>query len=96
MTYMKLIQGQINARGFIMNGKHKFKLKKDEILSTTYCREGGHVTHILCYKPNVEPNKRWILWSVGEDDSLEKVAQGPNPLKLEDKIDYIKAIKDRH
>ena len=38
----------------------------------------------------------WILWSVEDDGTLKKVAQGSNPLKLEDKIDYIKAIKDAH
>ena len=37
----------------------------------------------------------WILWSVGEDGTLTKVAQGANPLILENKIDYIKAIKDK-
>lgn len=72
----------------------KFKIKKDEILYTKYSKENGPITHILCKKINVEPNKMWILWSVEDDGTLKKVAQGSNPLKLEDKIDYIKAIKD--
>ena len=76
--------------------KHNFKIGKDEILHTLYSRENGSVTHVLCKKMNVEPNKMWILWSVENDGTLKKVAQGANPLKLEDKIDYIKAIKDAH
>ena len=76
--------------------KYNFKIGKDEILHTRYSRENGLVTHILCKKMNVEPNKMWILWSVENDGTLKKVAQGANPLKLEDKIDYIKAIKDAH
>lgn len=78
-----------------MDNKYKFKIKKDEILHTLYSRENGPTTHILCKKLNVEPNKMWILWSVEEDGTLTKVAQGANPLILENKIDYIKAIKDR-
>jgi hypothetical protein len=79
-----------------MNQNSKFKIGKDEILYTQYSKENDLVTHILCKKINVEPNKMWILWSVEEDGTLNKVAQGANPLKLEDKIDYIKAIKDAH
>lgn len=72
----------------------ELKINKDEILHTQYKRENGLVTHIMCKKINVDPNKMWILWSVENDGTLKKVAQGANPLKLEDKIDYIKAIKD--
>lgn len=77
-----------------MSQNNVFKIGKDEILHTQYSKENGPVTHILCKKHNVESNKMWILWSVEEDGTLKKVAQGANPLKLEDKIDYIKAIKD--
>ena len=77
-----------------MDKKNAFKIGKDEILHTQYSKENGPITHILCKKRNVEPNKMWILWSVEDDGTLKKVAQGSNPLKLEDKIDYIKAIKD--
>lgn len=77
-----------------MNQNNVFKINKDEILHTQYSKENGLVTHILCKKRNMESNKMWILWSVENDGTLKKVAQGANPLKLEDKIDYIKAIKD--
>lgn len=79
-----------------MNKSSEFKIRKDEILYTQYSKENDLVTHILCKKINVEPNKMWILWSVEKDGTLNKVAQGSNPLKLEEKIDYIKAIKDAH
>ena len=72
-----------------------FKIKKDEVLHTRYSRQDGPVTHILCKKINAPPNKMWVLWSVADDGNLTKVAQGDNPLVLENKIDYIKAIKDR-
>ena len=75
---------------------YEFKIGKDEILHTRYSNENGSITHILCKKCNVETNKMWILWSVEDDGTLKKLAQGSNPLKLEDKIDYIKAIKDVH
>jgi hypothetical protein len=79
-----------------MNKQQNFKIKKDEILCTQYSRQDSSVTHILCRKINSEPDKMWILWSVETDGSLKKVAQGSNPLKLEDKIDYIKAVKDTY
>lgn len=72
------------------------KINKDEVLYTTYIKENGDITHVLCKKMNVEPNKMWILWAIESDGSLKKVAQGASPLKLEDKIDYIKAIKDKY
>lgn len=71
-----------------------FKINKDDILYTRYSSGDNRVTHILCKKLNTDINKMWILWSVESDGSLIKVAQGANPLKLEDKIDYIKAVKD--
>lgn len=77
-----------------MKQNNIFKVNKDEKLYTTYSGENGIITHIICKKVNAEPNKMWILWSVESDGSLKKIAQGANPLKLEDKIDYIKAIKD--
>ena len=92
---MKLILEIINVQGVMMNKQQKFKIKKDEILCTQYSRQDGNVTHILCRKINAEPDKMWILWSVEEDGSLKKVAQGANPLQLENKIDYIKEIKDK-
>lgn len=73
-----------------------YKINKDEILYTKYSRDNGLTTHIICKKLNTDPNKMWILWSIEDDGSLKKVAQGSNPLKLEDKIDYIKAIKDNY
>jgi hypothetical protein len=79
-----------------MNNNYNFKIAKDEILHTRYSNGDDKITHILCKKINAEPNKMWILWSVENDGTLKKVAQGANPLKLEDKIDYIKAIKDAH
>ena len=92
---MKYLLAQINVQEVLMKNCN-YKIGKDEILYTQYSRENGIVTHILCKKRNAEPNKMWILWSVEEDGTLNKVAQGANPLKLEDKIDYIKAIKDAH
>jgi hypothetical protein len=71
----------------------EFDIGKDEIIYTRYRTEDGPITHILCKKLNVEPNKMWILLSVENDGTLKKIAQGSNPLKLEDKIDYIKSIK---
>ena len=79
-----------------MSNQNTFKIGKDETLYAQYRKEDGEVTHILCKKMNVEPNKMWILWSVEKDGSLKKVAQGSNPLKLEDKIDYIKTAKDNY
>ena len=79
-----------------MGKEVKFKTNKDEVLYTVYHNEQGDTTHILCKKYNTEPNKMWVLWSVNEDGTLKKVVQGANPLKLEDKIDYIKAIKDNY
>ena len=77
-----------------MNTVDYLKLKKDESLYTRYINSDGITTHILWKKVNVESDKMWILWSIEKDGSLQKVAQGSNPLKLEDKIDYIKAAKD--
>ena len=77
-----------------MKHDKQFKIKKDEELYVKYARSDSVITHILCKKSNTEPNKMWILWSIESDGSLKKIAQGANPLKLEDKIDYIKAIKD--
>ena len=74
---------------------NNFKISKDEILYTRYSRDNGEVTHIICKKMNTEPNKMWILLAVEKDGTLKKVAQGSSPLKLEDKIDYVKTIKDR-
>jgi hypothetical protein len=93
--YMKSTQEQISVRGTAMGNKCNFKIGKDEILYTQYSNKNSEITHILCKKINVEPNKMWILWSVEKDGSLQKVAQGGNPLKLEDKIDYIKSVKDQ-
>lgn len=95
MIYTKLLLETINVQGVTMNKQQNFKIKKDEILCTQYSRQDGNTTHILCKKINAEPNKMWILWSIEEDGSLKKVAQGANPLQLENKIDYIKAIKDK-
>lgn len=92
---MKLTQEQISVRGTAMGNKCNFNIGKDEILYTQYSNKNNEITHILCKKINVEPNKMWILWSVEKDGSLQKVAQGGNPLKLEDKIDYIKSVKDQ-
>ena len=78
-----------------MKTKCEFKIGKDEILYTKYSTENGSITHIMCKKRNIDPNKMWILWSVNLDGSLSKVAQGANPFKLADKIDYIKVIKDK-
>ena len=78
-----------------MKTNNTINVNKDEVLYVTYSRENDLTTHILCKKMNVDPNKMWILWSIENDGSLKKVAQGANPLKLEDKIDYIKAIKDK-
>lgn len=71
-----------------------FKLNKDEILYTVYCDNNGRKTHVISKKLNTDINKMWILLSVEPDGSLKKVAHGANPLKLEDKIGYIKAAKD--
>ena len=69
------------------------KTAVDEIPYVRY-KQNDKTTHILCKKVNAEPNKMWILWAIEEDGSKKKIAQGANPTKLEDKIDYIKAIKD--
>jgi hypothetical protein len=78
-----------------MNNQVKYKIPKDTCLYTQYSN-GSIITHLMVKKYNVESNKMWILLSVENDGTLKKVAQGANPLKLEDKIDYIKAIKDAH
>jgi hypothetical protein len=70
-------------------------IDKNEIICVRYCDDSGRLTHVLCKKLNAEANKMWILLSVEDDGSTKKVAQGASPLKLEDKIDYIKAIKDK-
>ena len=92
---MKLTHELISVPEVTMKRDKQFKIKKDEELYVKYARADDVITHILCKKNNVESNKMWILWSVEEDGTLVKVAQGSNPLKLEDKIDYIKAVKDR-
>lgn len=91
---MKSILKSINVQGVLLMSNNNLRINKDEVLCTTYSKEGGTATHILCKKLNADPNKMWILWSIENDGTLRKVAQGANPLKLEDKIDYIKAIKD--
>ena len=74
---------------------NNFKLGKDEFLYTTYLNENHEITHVLSKKINTDSNKMWILLAVEKDGTLKKVAQGSSPLKLEDKIDYVKTIKDR-
>jgi hypothetical protein len=73
---------------------NNLKINKDEVLCTTYSKENGTATHILCTKLNADPNKMWILWSVDDEGKLKKVAQGGSPLKLEKKIDYLHKKKD--
>ena len=72
-----------------------FKLNKDEILYTTYYNNKQELTHILCKKLNTDMDKMWILLSIEKNGSLKKVSVGSNPLKLENKIDYIKEVKER-
>ena len=76
-----------------MNISH-IKLGKDEVMYARYCDDNCVLTHILIKKLNADTNKMWILLSVEDDGKTKKVAHGSNPVKLEDKIDYIKAIKD--
>lgn len=82
------------ARGIKMSKQVNYKLPKDTYLYTQYSN-GSIITHVMVKKYNVESNKMWILLSVENDGTLTKVSQGANPLILENKIDYIKAIKDR-
>ena len=96
MIYMKLERLIINAQRRTVVNMDNFKLGKDEILYTTYKNHDQQITHALSKKLNTEINKMWILWSVESDGTLKKLAHGSNPLKLEDKIDYIKEIKDAH
>ena len=79
----------------MMGNNYNFKIGKDEILYTQYSNQNSEIVYILCKKNTMDPNKMWILYSVKKDGSLQKVAQGANPLKLEDKIDYIKSVKDQ-
>ena len=72
----------------------KFNIGKNERLCVRYSN-GEKITHILVKKLQEIDNKTWILLSVENDGTLKKVAQGSNPLKLEDKIDYMKAHKDK-
>lgn len=65
----------------------KYKIPKNQHLYTRYSKQNSDIiTHILCYQQFTEPNKRWILYSVDNDNKLTKVAQGDNPLVLEQKV----------
>lgn len=92
---MKFTRELINVRGISMKNNNNFKIKKDEELYTRYSQSDNIITHILCKKLNTEPNKMWILLAIESDGTLTKIAQGANPLILENKIDYIKSVKDK-
>lgn len=94
MIYTKSKSITTNVQENAVNKMMAVKLNKDEILYATYCDQHGNATHILSKKNNVDANRMWILWSIEDDGSLKKVAHGPSPLTLENKIPYIKAIKD--
>lgn len=73
----------------------KFKIPRDHILYTQYFQENGLIpTHILLKKEYAEINKRWILFSVNLDGSLEKICVGSNPQELESHIKYMKDTKE--
>ncbi len=94
MIYTKSKSTTINVQENVVNKMSAVKLNKDEVLYTTYYDQNGNATHILSKKINADANRMWILWSIEDDGSLKKVAHGSSPLTLEDKIPYIKAIKD--
>lgn len=77
-----------------MEQQQKFNIGKNEQLCVRYSN-GEKITHIIIKKTQESENKMWVLLSVENDGTLKKVAQGSNPLKLEDKIDYMKAIRNK-
>lgn len=64
-----------------------YKIPKNQEIVTRCCQqEGGDITHLICQKLFTEDNKRWILYSINEDGSLNKIAQAVNPQQLEKHI----------